>query len=88
MADSYLSIAKISVDTMMRYRVTACAATEGDPNPEIWTSTNAFRWASQPGWGAAWDSALAAGNEKPGEDPAVITDEMILAAVQHLRNNP
>ena len=33
---------------------------------------------------AAYASALAAGNENPGGDEGVITDGMILAAVQSL----
>jgi hypothetical protein len=31
---------------------------------------------------AAYESALAAGNPNPGGDPAVVTDGMILSAVQ------
>ncbi|WP_157992984.1 hypothetical protein [Leucobacter luti] len=42
--------------------------------------------SAQPGWDAAYASALAAGNEEPGADPGVITDGMILAAVRALRN--
>lgn len=37
---------------------------------------------AEPGWGAAWDSAIAAEVENPGADPAVISDGMILTAVQ------
>jgi hypothetical protein len=90
MSDSYLTIARISMDTMMRWRVAACAAQQGEPQPDLWASTFSYAWASQPGWAAAWDSALAGGRPNdepsPGADPAVITDAMILSAVQALRS--
>jgi hypothetical protein len=49
---------------------------------------NRYVWAASPGWGGAWDSALAGHPDdpayEPGRDPAVITDGMILATVQQL----
>jgi hypothetical protein len=66
----------------MRLRCGACAAVEGIPDPENWAFRNALLIAAQPGWSEAWESALATGNEYPGSDDAVITDGMILAAVQ------
>ena len=57
-----------------------------------WVETNRYLWASSPGWGAAWDYALAShpddASYQPGRDPAVITDEMILSAVQALAGEP
>lgn len=98
--DSYLSISAIANDEHMTERVRACAtqqehlgnapAISGDPINQgayaaiAWTDTNRYVWASSPGWGAAWDSALAGGDPEPGKDPAVITDAMILATVQQL----
>jgi hypothetical protein len=38
--------------------------------------------AATPGWAEAWESAVAGGIVSPGSDPGVITDGMILAAVQ------
>jgi hypothetical protein len=53
-----------------------------------WVQTNRYLWASSPGWGAAWDSALASHPDdatyEPGKDPAVITDAQILSTVQTL----
>jgi hypothetical protein len=49
---------------------------------------NRYLWASSPGWGAAWDSALASHPDddayQPGRDPSVITDGMLLSTVQAL----
>jgi hypothetical protein len=46
--------------------------------------------AAQPGFGDAYASALAADPpvERPGNDPGVITDGMILGAVQSLLPQP
>ena len=83
MADSYLSISDAAGSYSLQRRVTACAAQQNAPgDPEQWTLANRYGWASAPGWGAAWDSAIAAGNPDPGADPAVITDGMILTQVQ------
>lgn len=54
----------------------------------IWVQENRYVWASSPDWAAAWDSALAShpddSDYDPGADQAVITDGMILAAVQDI----
>lgn len=85
---SYSSVAAIRQDPWLRDRVAACAAVEGEPRPEEWVQTHAWPIAVQPGWAAAWDSALAAHTDAgylPGSDEAVISDPMILSAVQGLR---
>jgi len=82
MADQYLTIAVIAESVAMHRRVTACAAQQGQSNPETWTSEQRWGWAAAPGWGEAWDSAVASGIDDPGADPAVITDGQILAQVQ------
>jgi len=91
MPDTYGSIAVTADDTALTKRVTACASQEQlggrtlDPaNPESWTYQHRWQWAAQPGWGAAMASATVSGNPNPGADPAVITDGMILSAVQGL----
>lgn len=98
MTDSYLSIAAIANDEFMRERMTACVTqqqhlgsinidlpnTAVPYNAQAWVEFNSYLWASSPDWGAAWDSALASGNEEPGKDPAVITDGQILSTVQAL----
>ena len=78
----YWDIAQMSADVDLTSRVAACAAQEGVPDPRQWAADNVLLLAAEPGWADAWASAVAAGNEQPGRDPAVITDGMILAAVQ------
>lgn len=59
-----------------------------------WVEQNRYVWASSPGWGAAWDSALAAHppdtepDYQPGADASVITDGQILSTVQLLVGAP
>jgi hypothetical protein len=79
---SYWDIASMSADTDLTARVSASAAQEGIPDPRQWAADNMLTLAASPGWGDAWASAVAAGTEWPGRDPAVITDGMILSAVQ------
>lgn len=84
---SYATVATIRQDPWIRDRVAACVATEGIAGrPEEWPIVNAWQLAVQPGWAAAWESALAAHpgdpEYRPGADEAVITDGQILAAVQ------
>jgi hypothetical protein len=80
----YADIAALANDVDFLGRVTACAATEGDPDPETWTWGHRWEMAGQPGFGDAYASAIAGGVERPGKDPAVITDPQILSAVQSI----
>jgi hypothetical protein len=98
MADSYLSIAAIAGDDSMRERMMAASTQQSylgsapliQPTVFQWVDNNRYVWASSPGWGGAWDSALAAHppetepDYEPGRDPGVITDGMILSTVQQL----
>jgi len=95
MADAYLAISEIANDNFMRERMNAAAvqqeqlgAAHLQPDPLAWVMNERYLWASSPGWGEAWDYALAAHPDdpdyEPGKDAAVITDSMILAAVQEL----
>ena len=87
--DPYLAIAACASSSSLTSRVTACASQQNAPgDPVQWAWDNRYGWASTPGWGAAWASAEAAGNEDPGADPAVITDGMILAQVQVMLTPP
>lgn len=109
MADSYLSISEIANDVYMTERMRAAATQQSylgntpgigfDSNPQglsvlDWVANNRYVWASSPGWGAAWESALAAHppesepDYEPGRDPGVITDGMILSTVQQLGGAP
>lgn len=61
----------------------------GNPgDPLLWVQANRYVWASSPGWGEQWQYALDSKPDEPGYEPgkdiSVITDEDILAAVQHL----
>jgi hypothetical protein len=106
MADTYLSISAIATDENMTERMRAAATQQAylgsanighDSSPFglsvlDWVANNRYVWASSPGWGAAWDSALAGHPDEPdyepGKDPAVITDGMILSTVQALGGTP
>lgn len=80
---TYQGMAAITADYALRNRLTACAAEENKPKPYAqWVEANIWDLAATPGWAAAYESALAAGITQPGERGDVITDAMILAAVQ------
>lgn len=81
----YLSQAAIAADPAMHDRIAQCAAQENAPgDPDAWTFEHRRDLAAQPGWSEAWESAVTGGVENPGADPAVITDQMILAACQSM----
>jgi hypothetical protein len=95
MADAYLAISQIANDRNMNERMRSATTQQhylgSAPlisDPIRWVGDNMYVWASSPGWGAAWESALAAHPDdpdyEPGADPAVITDGMILSTVQEL----
>ena len=97
MPDPYLAIAAIAQDEYMNERMRACVTQEayqghiplGVNDAPQWVASNAYVWASAPGWGAAWQYALDSNPSadppyEPGKDDAVITDGMILSAVQSL----
>lgn len=79
---SYRSVADMAESYSLIRRLTAAAAKESITDPSGWVSLYRYEVASQPGWDAAWDSAVAGGVEDPGNDEAVITDGMILSGVQ------
>lgn len=79
---SYASIYQCANDQEFLGRLMAAAADEGAADP--FGESNRLKWpvSSTDDIEAAYASALAAGNEHPGGDPTVITDGMILSAVQ------
>jgi hypothetical protein len=83
---TYSTVFAVSQDQALKDRCAAAAAEQGVPAGEEqhWVYTHALRLAAQPGWAAAWESALANDKPNPGSDPAVISDEQILRAVQDL----
>jgi hypothetical protein len=105
MADAYLAISEVANDPNMGERMNAATTQQeylgsidigqygNNPyNVTQWVHDNRYVWASSPGWGAAWDYAVASHPDEPdyepGKDPAVITDGMILSAVQKLGGTP
>ena len=83
---SYSAQAQLSVDPDFIARGTACAAVEIPMiyDAESWTKTYIWRIAAAPGFADAYEYAINSDNPNPGKDPAVITDAMILGAVQAL----
>lgn len=86
---SLLSISQAAKSASLLDRVAACVAEQiasgsyvTDQHPVNEASRIIWLCCAEPGWGDAWASAEAAGSPDPGEDPAVITDAQILAAVQ------
>lgn len=79
---SYNTVADMAENYPLNRRMTAGAAKESIASPQEWVAANRWELASQPGWDAAWDSAVASGVPNPGADEAVITDGMILSGVQ------
>ena len=83
---SYSSQAELSRDPDFLSRVAACAAVEvPKPNsPTDWANQNIWWIAAAPGFADSYEYALNTDVERPGNDPAVVTDAQIGAAVQAL----
>jgi hypothetical protein len=79
---TYKSVADMAENFALNRRITAAAAKESVDNPQGWTQLYRWEVAGQPGWDAAWDSAVAGGIPDPGNNEGVITDGMILSGVQ------
>lgn len=77
---SYSTIARCANDTAFAERVRAASSQEGHganvPSEYLWDLS------AKSDIEAAYASAVAGGNENPGGDESVITDGMILSAVQ------
>ena len=82
----YASQAALSKDTDFISRIAACAAVEApkDRSPLEWAHQNVWWVAAAPGFADSYEYALNSDPpvERPGNDPAVITDAQILSAVQ------
>jgi hypothetical protein len=79
---SYSTIFRCANDTHFRGRITACAAQEHAADPDAAAEQLMWPVSSATDIEAAYASAIAAGNPEPGGDESVITDQMILSAVQ------
>ena len=82
---SYNDVADVAEDGGLFRRVSAAAAKEGEEQPQWWAQQNAWHLAASPGWGEAYASARANNVPNPGTNEGVITDGMILSAVQARR---
>jgi hypothetical protein len=91
---AYYDVAALARDQDFLSRVTAAysqeltAAGQLPLDPWSWVYQRQWTFASMPGFGDAYASALASGNPAPGQDPAVISDAQILSAVQYVMNPP
>lgn len=87
---SYIAQARLTEDNFLLDRVAGCVAGHGIRDAKLWAVQNAWLLSAQPGWAAAYDTAmrseepveLAAWSGTAGADPDVITDEMIQAGVE------
>ena len=80
---SYNDVRAMVKDHALVERIAACAATQpGIASPLDWAWANVWHLASSPGWDASWDYAEAVPVPNIGADEGVITDAMILSAVQ------
>ena len=82
----YSAQAQLSSDADFIARVAACAAVEipKTHQPMQWARDHIWWIAAAPGFADAYEYAINSDNPNPGKDPAVITDAMILGAVQAL----
>ena len=83
---AYSDIALLSADNDFISRTRACVATEGELDPVQWSSDHQWQMAATPTFGEKYGYALQTGLERPGNDPAVISDGDILSAVQSYRS--
>ena len=81
---SYADDAAMRQDSDLRTRLVSCATKEGVASPEQWVNDNLGALAASPGWSDKWASGKAARQYTVGNDPAVISDADILAAVQSI----
>lgn len=84
---AYFDQAQLSRDGDFNMRLAAAAQLEialGEQHALDWAGEHQWEVGASPGFGDAYASAVAAGVERPGADPSVISDAMILSAVQTL----
>jgi uncharacterized protein YbjT (DUF2867 family) len=79
---SYGTISRNANDTVFLGRLTAAAAAEGADDPNAAALELVWPVVVSSDIAAAYESAVLADNPNPGGDESVITDQMILSAVQ------
>lgn len=86
---AYSDIVQMATNYSLQSRVAAAAAQEGEQDPMTWAQSNAWDFAAQPGWSDAWayakDTQTVNQNPDTGARNDVISDGMILSAVQAIR---
>ena len=86
---SYNAIYDCATDPDFRNRVAACAVQEGaaPAGGEAYATQNALTIASRKDIEAAWEYSMTANpyHSRRGHDEAIITDQMILTAVQAMK---
>lgn len=84
---SYNTIVAMAQSQSLIARVAACAAEQGNSQPQAWAANNILPLVATAGAGlqTAWDSASTDPNANPdtGKRTDIITDAMILTAVQN-----
>jgi hypothetical protein len=85
---AYSDIALLNSDNDFILRTRACASTEGESDPVAWTNEHMWQVSGAPGFGEAYGYAVMNGHPRPGNDVSVISDGMILSAVQAINGTP
>lgn len=83
---SYLAVHQMHQDEALQGRIIAAAAMDGIQWPDGWVARRRWQIIARTDWAEAWEYATNAGTSQPGADPAVITDQMILSAVQAVQS--
>lgn len=85
---SYNAISDLTGSASLVDRIAACYATQPEANqdPHAWALARRWKFAAQPDWASAWqyavDTTTSDTNPDIGAREGVISDVMILAAVQ------
>lgn len=79
---AYQTIVSMAGDQNLLYRVAACAAEQDAAQPLAWAQNHMWHVVNASDWQQAWDYATQQAIPDAGKDPGVITDQMILSAVQ------
>ena len=83
------TIDDLAQDSDFRRRVQIAALQQGIPYPDTWAMSNVYQVASAPGFEEAYAAAQADPYQvRNGENPAVISDGQILAAVYAIAHPP
>lgn len=82
-------VSSLQADNDFALRTTAAYATQTigsatHDDPPAWQAAHSWDMAAQPGFGDAYASAVVGGVQRPGQDPAVISDAQISSAVASL----